>query len=71
MTTYRQEAEQSALERWNVGYAREWDDTIQTVDDVREALATQAADNGWDVDPEQTAADAEVIADWLTQQRTT
>ena len=69
MTNYRQIARESAIERWNVGYAHEWDPSVVTVTDVRAALAQQAADNGWDVDPEQIDADAVVIADWLESER--
>ena len=67
--THREIARQDALERGNVGYAREWDTDIVTVDQVAHALRAQAADAGWEVEEEQLLADAEVIADWLHDER--
>lgn len=67
--TYREQAELDALERWNVGYASEWDENIKDEIDVQAALEFQAVANGWDVDPEQVEADAKVIARWLAEER--
>lgn len=69
--SHRQIARESALERWNVGYAREWPAEIVTADHVAAALREQAAGAGWHVAEEQLLADAEVIADWLHDERET
>jgi len=61
--TYTDQARQDALERWNVGYAREWDAGIHT------ALELQAVASGWAIDPAQLVADADVIAQWLATER--
>ncbi len=67
--THRQIARESAIERWNVGYARDWDD-IEGTTEVMAALEFQAVSNDWEIDPAQLEADAEVIADWLEAERT-
>lgn len=69
MMTYREQAELDALERWNVGYASEWDEGIEDENEVQAALEFQAAANGWDVELQQIEADAKVIARWLEEER--
>ena len=67
--TYTGQARQDALERWNVGYAREWDAGIHTALEVQAALELQAVASGWAIDPAQLVADADVIAQWLATER--
>lgn len=69
MINYRQVARESAIERWNAGPASEWDEGIESLMEVQAALEFQAVANGWDVDPDQLEADAEVITDWLESER--
>jgi len=67
--THIVQARQDALERWNAGYAREWDAGIHTALEVQAALELQAVASGWAIDPAQLVADADVIAQWLARER--
>ena len=41
---YTDQARQDALERWNVGYAREWDAGITTASEVQAAGGASAGE---------------------------
>jgi hypothetical protein len=66
--THYEKARLDARERWNVGEPRDWAG-FKDADDVFTVLCSMAKGNSWDIDIEQTSADADVIWEWIEAYR--